>query len=306
MKICVGTGAWVGEGTGADEIGLLEGESVEDTVGSKVVAFLVGTDVLGAFVDGAGIGALVGLRVGILVGIDVLGVFVDGVGALVGLRVGILVGIDVLGAGVDGVGALVGLRMGVLVGPGVVGAAVVGPFVGEGLGRRDGFSVGADVVWPAVGAWVSTVAIIFPTVPWQPIQHSVQHSQTNSSQSAIKTDKLHVSKGMVPVIRLLYRVSDVKKGKLTNAVGTWPLNWLDSNASVCRLITANSSTGMDPSIWLSLTLSVLNDSRWLSWNGIVPEMRFLCSFKAPEQSSQNVFEHFATWRNKNVAASYCS
>jgi hypothetical protein len=86
--------------------------------------------------------------------------------------------------------------------------------------HRDGFSVGADVVRPAVGAWVSTVAIIFPTVPWQPIQHSVQHSQINSSQSAIKTDKLHVSKGMVPVIWLLYRVSDVKKGKLTNAVGT--------------------------------------------------------------------------------------
>jgi hypothetical protein len=192
---------------------LLEGESVEDRVGSKVVALLVGIDVLGAFVDG--VGALLGLRVGILVGIDVLGAFVDGVGALLGLREGILVGIDELGAGVDRVGALVGLRMGVL-----VGAAVVGRFVGKGLGRRDGFSVGADVVRPAVGAWVSTVAIMFPTVPWQPIQHSVQHSQISSSQSAIRTDKLHVSKGMVPVIWLLYRVSDVKKGKLTNAVGT--------------------------------------------------------------------------------------
>ena len=85
---------------------MLEGESVEDSVGSKLVALLVGIDV----------------------------------------RVGILVGIDVLGAGVDRVGALVGLRMGVL-----VGAAVVGSFVGEELGRQDGFSVGADVVRPAVG-----------------------------------------------------------------------------------------------------------------------------------------------------------
>jgi hypothetical protein len=42
---------------------LLEGESVEDTVGTKVVAFLVGTHVLGAFVDGDGVGVLVGLRV---------------------------------------------------------------------------------------------------------------------------------------------------------------------------------------------------------------------------------------------------
>jgi hypothetical protein len=99
---------------------LLEGESVEDSVGSRVVALLVGIDVLRAFVDG--------------------------VGTLFGLRVGILVGIDVLGAGVDRVGALVGLRMGVL-----VGAAVVGSFVGEELGRQDGFSVGADVVRPAVG-----------------------------------------------------------------------------------------------------------------------------------------------------------
>jgi hypothetical protein len=59
MNICVGPGSWVGEGTGADEVCLLEGKSVEDTVGTKVVAFLVGTHVLGAFVDGDGVGVLV-------------------------------------------------------------------------------------------------------------------------------------------------------------------------------------------------------------------------------------------------------
>lgn len=71
---------------------MLEGESVEDTVGTKVVAFLVGTHVLGAFVDGDGVGVLVGLRVVILVGTHALGAGVDGVGTLVGLRVGVLVG----------------------------------------------------------------------------------------------------------------------------------------------------------------------------------------------------------------------